>query len=710
MPANSSPAAPTHRCTFLEGPAGSGKTTAGVARLLALLESGVPASSILVMTPQRTLATPYLEALQQPDAPPGPPVILLTAGGLARRSIDLFWPVIAAAAGFAHPNQPPAFLTLETAQYYMAHLVRPLLEEGYFDSVVIDRNRLYSQVLDNLNKAALVGFPHTEFGDRLKTAWVGETSQIHIYEDAQECANRFRQYCLEHNLLDFSLQVEVFNRHLWPSFLFQSYLKNSFRHLIADNLEEDTPFTHDLLRRWLPDFDSALLIYDQDAGYRRFLAADPNSALTLAELCDEHLQLDHSYVAPAPLLAFANRLGQVLERQLPSVPGPASPAPNQAGSPIPSLRDHLDFTEQTLRFYPQMLDWVTARVAALVEAGTPPGEIAILAPFLPDALRFSLTNRLESAGIPYRSHRPSRSLRDEPATHCLLTLASLAHPTWGLVPSKFDLAYALIQSIDGLDLVRAQLLVEIVYRHSKDTPHLTSFEQIKPDMQARITYTLGGRYEALRAWLAGYTANPAAELDFFLSRLFGEVLSQPGFGFHTNLDAGRVAANLIESVQKFRWAVGPGLVEEGVPFGKEYILMVQDGVIAAQYVQEYQQTSDAVLIAPAYTFLMNNRPVDIQFWLDVGSQAWSERLYQPLTQPYVLSRQWPAGRTWTDLDEYETSRENLYRLALGLVRRCRSKVYLALSELSEQGYETRSLLLKATQRILMESQDQAGMP
>ncbi len=54
------------------------------------------------------------------------------------------------------------------------------------------------------------------------------------------------------------------------------------------------------------------------------------------------------------------------------------------------------------------------------------------------------------------------------------------------------------------------------------------------------------------------------------------------------------------------------------------------------------------MLAPAYTFLMSNRPVDYQFWLDVGSRGWFERLYQPLTHPYVLSREWPAGQSWTD--------------------------------------------------------------
>ena len=115
------------------------------------------------------------------------------------------------------------------------------------------------------------GFHHAEIGDRLKSAWVGEPGQTRIYEDAQHCATLFREFCLDHNLLDFSLQLEIFLHRLWPNSLCQEYLKSEYRHLIFDNLEEDTPVAADLLRRWLPDFDSIFLIYDTDAGYRYFL-------------------------------------------------------------------------------------------------------------------------------------------------------------------------------------------------------------------------------------------------------------------------------------------------------------------------------------------------------------------------------------------------------------------------------------------------------
>jgi hypothetical protein len=686
--------APLSAKIFLGGPAGCGKTTVGVERMLYLMASGVPGGQILVLLPQRTLGEPYLQALRHPGVLSGGMVNLLTVGGLAQRMVDLFWPLVAGEAGFAFPDDLPVFLTLETAQYYMAHLVRPLLDEGLFDSVTIDRNRLYSQILDNLNKAAVAGFAYTEIGERLKQAWVGEAGQLRIYDDVQACAGHFREYCLAHNLLDFSLQLEVFWKHLWPLPACREYLLGTYRHLIYDNLEEDTPLSHDLVGEWLPDLDSALLIHDQGAGLRLFLGADPHNALLLKDHCPLQASLEESFVT-APQVAL---LARGLEANL--NPG-VSPRTSAAAEDHPGLdaRSALAFKAQ--RFYPQMLDWVADQIAELVHAeGVPPDEIVVLAPFLSDALRFSLATRLEARQVPARSHRPSRSLREESATQCLLTLAALAHPGWWQ-PTRYDVAYALVQAIDGLDLVRAQILAEIVY-HTKDgAPSLASFEAIKPIAQERITFRLGGRYEHLRLWLEDYRQGSPEPFDHFLSRLFGELLSQPGYGFHASFDAGRVTANLIESVQKFRWVAGPVLEVEGIPLGQEYIEMVRQGVIAAQYVQSWQTKPDgAVLLAPAYTFLMSNRPVDYQFWLDVGSRGWFERLYQPLTHPYVLSRRWTPGRLWTDVDEVQADQEALRRLVLGLLRRCRWKVFLGLSEFSEQGYEQRGPLLKAFWRLL----------
>lgn len=698
---------------FLEGPAGTGKTYAAALRLLDLLRRGVAGDSILLLTPQSALAAPYEARLHSEAAGAGGRVTVWTPGGLALHMVELFWPLVGSPAGFARPDVPPVFLNLETAQYYMAYLARPLIEEQrLFDSVVMDRNRLYSQILDNLNKAALVGFPHAEIGARLKAAWMGEPGQLRVYEDVQTCASLFRRFCLENNLLDFSLQVEVFRDHLWPTPEVRGYLQDTFRHLIADNIEEDSPFAHDLLREWLPAFDSALLVYDTQAGYRRFLGADPDTAAALAASCDETLAFAQSLVSSPEIVHLTAALEQSLHGMRPALDD-TRPETLQIADLHGGGAEVYEAPRQALpalyysyhRFYPQMLDWVAAGIADLVQnQGVPPGEIVVLAPILSDALRFSLMDRLGGLGIPYRSHRPSRALREEPAVQCLLTLTALAHPDWGLEPTRFDVAYALVQAIEDLDLVRAQLLVEIIYRPRRGEFPLLPFDPIRPEVQERITYRLGERYERLRAWLeAAYTAGQTQDepLDYFLSRLFGELLSQPGFGFHTRYDAGQASATLIDSVRNFRWVVEPVLEGDAAGLGAEYLRMVQDGVIAAQYVSNWQlQPEDAVLLAPAYTFLLSNRPAAVQFWLDVGSRGWSERLEQPLTHPYVLTREWPAGRVWSDADELGVGRAAMTRLAVGLLRRCRSALYLGLSEFNEQGFEQRGPLLMAFQRLL----------
>jgi len=118
---------------------------------------------------------------------------------------------------------------------------------------------------------------------------------------------------------------------------------------------------------------------------------------------------------------------------------------------------------------------------------------------------------------------------------------------------------------------------------------------------------------------------------------------------------------------------------------------------------------DAKAAALALSGRWKNRPVEVQFWLDAGSRGWAERLYQPLTHPYVLSRRWQPGRLWTDADELEVGRAALARLVVGLLRRCKSSLYLCLTDLNEQGYEQRGPLLQALQRLIRRSKNDSSV-
>ncbi|GAB4451042.1 MAG: recombinase family protein [Anaerolineae bacterium] len=713
--------------TFLSGPAGTGKTTRAVEHLRRLLREGASPQSILVLVPQLTLAQPYRAALRDAALPGAAAVDVLTLNGLARTTIDLFWPLGAATSGFGRPHHRPVFLTIATAQYYLRQAIDPLLQEGYFDPgvvpVTISLPRLMSQILDNLNKAALIGLPHTQVSGLLSASLTLEPNSRVALEHTQACVNRFREFCLARNLLDFSLRIETFARHLWPVPGVRQFLTGRYRHLIVDNVEEDTPFAHNILRDWLPRAESALLLFDDDAGYRIFLGANWRTARQLAELCDPTDRAADSRVAPPEMLALGDAAADILHYHEASTKLSGLPPVNHSPSTIHHSQFSVDprpaFTFEQTRFYPQMLNWVIERIAALVKEGVPPDEIVVLAPFVSDALRFAFTHQMEQRGLTVRSHRPSRPLSEEPAAKTALTLARLAFPRWNLLPEVFDVAQALSQAIAGLDLVRASLLAQVVYRPQSQTPGgsetlpvLSPFEQLEGPARERITYELGNRYDELRRWLLAVSADDPPPLDHFISRLFGEVLSQPNFGFAGDREAGQIIANLIDSARQFRAVVAEvprdaagNTLPTTDQINRDYLQTIEDGIAAAQYVRGWELTSTgedsgAVLLTPATTFLMSNRPVRVQFWLDAGSSGWWERIAQPLTHPYILAADWPPGRLWTDADEVAAQHDRLSRLLLGLTRRCREHVYIVNAEIGEQGYEQRGQLLSVLQRLL----------
>lgn len=676
------------RSLFLEGPFGAGKTTFAIETLYEWLGSGVPPEKIVVLTPQRTLSRPYQLALQDPERGPTGHVNIRTLAGLAKDMVDFYWPTVALQAGFAEPKEKPHFLTIETAQYAMARFVEEAIERGEFDAIHVAGPEVVRQILDNLNKAALLGMDYGQIPELLSLAWGEERPRKRAlaYQAAGRVAEAFRQHCLQNNLLDFSLQVEILTRYLLSDNEFKSIFFGKYTHLVADNVEEDNPTTHHIIAEWLPLLERALLIFDWDGGYRVFLGADCASAEGLREQSDETRVMTGSHVMTLPLAALANAVETAFDSGVPP-------------SAAPEVIDAFDYEFHA--FYPQMLDWVADKIAKLVyEEDISPSEIAILAPFMSDALRWSLYQRLEARGVPVVSHRPSRALRDEPAAKCLLTLTMLAHPHWNMRPPREDVTQALALAIGGLDVARAHLLSRIVYRPKEEAFLLSPFEVIQPGMQDRITFTAGQLYDALRGWLMAYVEDGATELDHFFSRLFGEVLSQPGYGLHADYDAGRVVAELVESARKFRQTLF-GSEEDPSEIGRQYVSIVNAGLLAALYLASWRdEMTDAVFMAPAYTFLMRNRPVDYQFWLDVGSTGWWERLYQPLTHPYVLSRAWEPGNVWRDEDEYTHQQDILYRLMVGLTRRCRKQIILGMSDLGEQGYEQRGPMLRIFQQVL----------
>jgi hypothetical protein len=676
---------------FLEGAAGTGKTTESAEYARRLIESGVPPERLLILVPQRDGGRPYLEAVNQLSAGGAP--VVTTYIGLAMRSVTQYWPIIAEPAGFAEPSVEPTPLGTETAQYFMARAAKLSVSDGHFAGVSLSHARIVSQTLDNLSRAAFLGETLQSVTERLTDAWGARgESRPNVYGASQKLGEAFRQLCLDNNLIDYSLAVELFNRYLLSDPAFRVAFFTRYQYLIVDNVEEMNAAAHDLIKEMIPRMQGAVITYDFDAGYRMFLGSEPGNAYELSKNCTQVVTRSEDHVMSIELSLLLNEFARELEQ-------PYTPFSVPELSPLDALRYELKI------YYPEMIEWVATHIAELVlNNGVSPSQIAVVMPFLNESLRFTLTYRLRQLGIPFTTERPSRPLREEPVARSLVTLAKLSYPSPSYLPTYSMVATALENTITGLDPLRARMLVAKVYAAKTGT--LRAFAEVDEETRTRIGYELGARYDSLREWLTA-SPDPLLSLDHFWQRLFGEKLATPGYRFEGDRDAGRITALLIGSAVQFREALHPTLLSTAHPdsFSEardEYFGVFDENLQIGDYIPDWRESlADAVFIAPATTFLLKNRVVDYQFWVDIGSSSWVERIEQPLTHPYVLRRE-NSGviKMWSDKIEEEQTTLRLYALITGLIRRTRKGIYLGVAQLGEGGMGQQGRLLLILEQII----------
>ena len=182
-----------------------------------------------------------------------------------------------------------------------------------------------------------------------------------------------------------------------------------------------------------------------------------------------------------------------------------------------------------------------------------------------------------------------------------------------------------------------------------------------------------------------------------------------GFFFHDDYDAANLISKLIRSTRSFRIFTQEALGYNPHLIGKEYIHNIELGLIPSSF-SSPSRLENTVLIAPAHTFLMENRSAAYQFWLDIGSLGWWERLYQPLTNPYVFHPQWKSNEAWTNQMEFSTNQQTMQRLVNGLLSRCSTSVHAASVQINEYGSENHGPLLQAFQAYLRRNQRLLKVP
>lgn len=670
---------------FLHGPAGTGKTTALQHRLLHLLRGGEPAYTILVLVGDPAQRDRFLDFVRTADIGSYADLKITHYSQLAREMVLLFWPLVARGAGFHSGFRPPTFLGYDLAQVLMWRTIRPMLDGGAFADLRLRPQQIVSQLLDTLNRSALNTLDIFEATNRQIKSWVGEPDHVRNLMQARDAAVAFRRQCLDNNLLDLSLTTETFNNHVLAHPEFSRYFSERFRHFIVDNVEEQTPAGQAFVAQLLDKTETTAIAFDTDAGYRRFLAADPAGASRFGNRTRLALAFADS-VTTRPGIA---ELGSVVDAFLQGAP-PDPDAAHRARTAVLSV--------VKTRYRREMVFELADRLAAMVrERGIAPRDIAIIAPYLDGAVRYSLIQAFKRVGLPTNAVRRRASPREEPRVRAWLTWLALAHPEWNVAPTTYDVAEALALSIGGLDPARAALAAQYLYRPNVVT--LQSPRELPDAVAQRIGAGFLHLVERIRMWLSDHHDQ---RLDLFIYTLFNELLAGRDFQLEPDIAGAAVCDWLVRTAGYLvDAATGLGL-DDDAAIGATFINSINQGLISSQPPDTGDPPDpDGIVIATIYGYLLRAESSRVQVWLDTAASGWWDIPRQPLSNAFVLAQSWDPERTWTMTEEIDIRNQLLARLVRGLTARCRDGVVLATSDLDRRGARQDGPLWRALQPVLV---------
>ncbi len=657
--------------TMILGATGAGKTEALKRRYYEWVKSGIRTDQVLVLTAGAMHTSLWRKGL---DLPAHGPIEAHSFFGFVQRELNLFWAPVQEAVPALTPWIRPEFLNIEIAHHLMRGLVEPL-ELFYGSTIKATPQRIAIQIASNLSTVgAASGLSPGEMSRRLAAADRAEKGPV--YDSVHALIEAFREKCLEAGILDYGLALHLFTGVLMQNGPYIDHLKQRYRCLLVDDLDESVPAEQDFLGALAGQMEQTVYAFNPDGGHTIFMGADPVNAYTRFKADATLVELPGSHTCPPDLFTFGEALAQrIMLRK-----------PEGRFTEVVEERIAVDLRGD-------MIEAVVAKVIALVERGVPPGQIAVISPHVDKALEVTARRAFgeRSHPIAVQNLSFSRRLVDEPYARAIITLAGLVHPQWKIPRDSAGFVANAMQLLLKLDPIRASILGEAIWRADGKLPDLDEL-----GLRRRIGFERGEAYDYLRTWV-NEASQQEWQTDAFAQAVIVEVMA-PLIG---DLSAVQIHAcqQLLISAGRFRKAMerfGDGA------YGREYIKMLTEGTVAAEPLEAYDPDRDAVTLATPFGYLSSRLTSQYQIWVDLSSNGWYPNDVKELANPHVLSRHWEEGDRWTDTRSNRMRQANAARTARALVRRCKGRLILAECSLTAFGQEQEGGLSEAFADLIRE--------
>ena len=569
---------------LISGDISTNKTDLLINKYAELLNSGVPASEILVILQNSNrkqyfldktyekLKIDFVEKLQ-----------IHSFFSLVYNTINDNWAFLENINPYDNnPSILPNLAGLEVSQFLLKDILKEVPFKGYNSkkSLLHQLFRRYSLIVQNNLSDEEVEW---------RTRVLGES----FANDAKSVLKKLLSKTLQYRDFDYLRQGLVFN-YIYKNI---DYFKN-IKYLILDDGDEITPICFDFIKYHAKQFKDVYIAFDPKGASRTgYLSADKTTVWKFEELFNEE----------AKEIASQSALSEDAENIYSNVIGETTKVLKHFSCNSPSKRA-------------SMIDEAVKKIKELLNKDVKPSEISIITPIVDDMLKFSLKENFQN-NIMFLSG--SEKLINNKLVKSVINILKMNN---NIKISEFDLRVVLSHFL-GIPIKYCKnilenynqtgTLIDFEFNNDEYTNKYTNFKNLLENLKNKQIKLSEKVCEIFNSFNEFYSVNSAemTKFNFFIKQL-----------------------------QDFENIFG----NEFIKRQDEIINQIENSIISENPNSILEISQNDLIVSTPQKIIDNQIKTKYQIWLDASSDEWIKSDIGPLYNAWVFQRGWAKDEFTVD--------------------------------------------------------------
>lgn len=608
---------------LINGSISSEKTDMLIQKYAELLNSGVPASRILVLVANSNLKNKFIEqTLKLLEIDAIEKFQVYSFFGLVYNTISDNWAFLENRNTYDNPVILPNLAGLEISQFILKDILKEIPFKGYNSkqSLLHQLFRRYSLIVQN-------NLSDHEIEERSRI--LGES----FADDAKLALKKLLKETLALRDFDYLRQTLVFN------FIYKNteYFSN-IEYLIVDDGDEITPVCFDFISFLAPQLKDIFIAFDKQGGSRTgYLSADKNTVWAFEQLFKQmaqNIETQTKLKDDAEIL-FNNVIHDKTEK----------------------LKH---FSVQSPSKRAKMIDLAVQKIDELLKKNVKPFEISIITPVIDDMLKFSLKENLSNELLFISG---SEKIIQNRIVQAALTILKLNTELKNNL-SEFDIRVVLSEFL-GIPVKYCRKI-------------LNTFEETKTLPEHDFNDSLFNEKYSKLLKLISNLSTCEIKLSEQVCEIYDEIIE------FTQISPDEINKFnfFIKQLREFENIFGKNFEKRK----SEIILQIENSIIAENPYSTLDIKENEIVISTPQKIIDNQIKAKYQIWLDISSDEWIKSDTGPLYNAWVFQKGWEKD-TYTIEDNLELSKDKTARILRKLTLCANEKIFAFSSLFDSNGIE-----------------------